>query len=424
MFNRPIFLTVCNGAGRLVNFFLYLLIANFYGASRETDWFFFVYAVAYFFIGVCYYATESALVPAWHQMPENDHSPMFRSAVCLAFYALPVMSFFLLVSGFVVAPQRGIILPDSRMMALAACVVLALQPSLAFLSSLFSSYRQYRRQYLLPTVHLTLRTAGVLAVLLLARQRTILVLALAYLAGELLRLLGLQFGQPWRQKAGELAAPASKSFWSVYGPVAWMTLALMCTVINPVIDLAMVGKFRGGSVTLVEYAGRLRGMPVLALGGLLIYFLGEWSHQHHQQGGRLPWRQVRSTVVKLVLFCVPVVALLMAMEKTWVPLVFFSGKFGQEDLHQLQRLLYCYFPGVPFLAGSMVLSRALLVVQKARLVAFVTLVAAAGNIIFNLGFMRLLGLPGVALSTTLVDVFVCGMYFFLARRLLPMEPAG
>ena len=192
----------------------------------------------------------------------------------------------------------------------------------------------------------------------------------------------------------------------------------MCTLINPVIDLAMVGDFRGGSVTLVEYAGRLRGMPVLALGGLLVYFLGEWSHQHYQQGKLLAWHQVRKSVVKLFLFCLPVVIFLMMSEKLWVPLVFFSRKFTFADQLQLRQLLYWYFPGVVFLAGSLVLSRAILVIQQAKVMALVTLAAAGINIILNLLLIKMMGLAGVALSTTLVDIFVCLMYYLVVRWFL------
>ncbi len=417
MVGKPVFLTFLNVIGRVLNFVLYLVIANIFGASQSTDWFFFVYAVAYFFIGISYYATESALVPAWHQLPEEEHPQMFRSAVRLSFYALPVIVFLLFVSGFFIAPRQGIVRPNSMAMVLVICVVLALQPSLAFLSSFFSSYRQFNRQYALPTVHLTLRTVGVLAILFLVPYRTIMVLAIAYLTGELFRLTCLQSVQFWKKKPCESPAFSKNSFWLVYGHVVWMTVALMCMVINPVIDLAMVGKFRGGSVTLVEYAARLRGMPVLALGGLLVYFLGEWSHQHHRQDKKLDWQQVNNSFVKLILFCFPAVILLMISEKIWVPLVFFSKKFSSEDLYQLQQLLYWYFPGVVFLAGSLILSRAILVIQRAKLMAFITLIAAGLNVVCNLVFLKIMGLAGVALSTTLVDTFVCVMYYLVARQL-------
>jgi putative peptidoglycan lipid II flippase len=356
------------------------------------------------------------LVPAWHQLSENEHPKVFCSATRLAFYALPVIGFILFFNGFFMAPQQGINLPESKVTALTICLVLALQPSLAFLSSFFSSYRQFKRQYVLPTVHLTMRTVGVLAVLFLVPDRTIMILSLAYLAGELFRLICLQDGRLRGKKTGEYTGFLGKSSRLFYGHAGWMTVALMCTVINPVIDLAMVGDFREGSVTLVEYAGRLRGMPVLALGGMLVYFLGEWSHQHHQEGQVLAWNQIQRSVVKLVLFCLPVVLFLMVSEKMWVPLVFFSKKFINEDLLQLQQLLYWYFPGVIFLAGSLVLSRAILVIQQAKIMALVTMIAAGLNIILNLLLIKVMGLAGVALSTTLVDVFVCLMYYLVVRR--------
>jgi putative peptidoglycan lipid II flippase len=415
----PVTLSILNFFGRVANFVLYLVVANLYGASQQTDWFFFVYAVAYFFIGICYYATESSLVAVWHRLPVDEHREVFRMAVGLSFWSMPLVTISLFISGLLVAPLQGIMPPDSKVVVITVCLLLAWQPSLAFLTSFFSSYRQYSRRYCLPTIHLSLRTVGVLGAILLF-PGTVSGLAFAYLAGELVRLICLQDCQFWRgwNWSDCLKLSSKDYFWSIYGHVVWMTIALLCTVVNPVVDLAMVGRFSGGTVTLVEYAGRLRGMPVLALGGLLVYFLGEWSHQHYRKNNSLDWSHVNRVFWWLVLFSLPAVGFLMVTEKFWVPLIFFSEKFSVNDLWQLRQLLYWYFPGVIFLAGSMVLSRALLVIEKARRMALVTLVAVALNIVCNLIFIDFMGVKGVAFSTSIVDVFVCLCFYLMVRSSL------
>jgi putative peptidoglycan lipid II flippase len=77
-----------------------------------------------------------------------------------------------------------------------------------------------------------------------------------------------------------------------------------------------------------------------------------------------------------------------------------------------------YFPGVPFLAVALVLSRAILVLKQARLLAFVSLTAMVVNIVANMILLRVTGLHGVAMSTSTVDIFVFVCYFIFVRRML------
>lgn len=410
-----VLLSIANICGRGFNFVLFLVIANCYGANPATDWFFFTYGIAYFFIGVCYYATESALVPVWHQMPEVQHLAFGKRAFYLAAGALPVIIFIMFFGALLVAPARGINIPGSPWSASLIIVILAVQPGIAFLASLFSSFHQYRQHYFRPTVHLALRTIGVLAVLALWRRADIVVLAIAFLAGEIVRLVLLwpvELRGVFQKLSDNMAVDR---FWSAYRNVAWMTLALAGTVINPLVDLAMVGHLAAGSVTLVEYAGRLRGVPVLAFGGILVWLLGSWARQHYQEGRPLAWQPVNRATRKALLVCVPVVLLLMVSINWWVPLIFRSARFEMKESSGLANLLWWYFPGVPFLAGSLILSRALLLIQQARLLAIISLLAMIVNLFANLLFIRLLDLPGVALATTVVDCCFFGACWFVAR---------
>jgi peptidoglycan biosynthesis protein MviN/MurJ (putative lipid II flippase) len=209
-----------------------------------------------------------------------------------------------------------------------------------------------------------------------------------------------------------------KTFSHIYRNVGWMTLALACTVVNPLIDLAMVGPFASGSVSLVEYAGRLRGMPVLAMGGVLILLLGDWARQHHGDGHLLGWNSVRRVCYMTVIFCVPAVIVLLVTMDWWVPFIFRSPMFAAADIDMVKRLLLWYFPGVPFLAVAVVLSRAILVLKQARLLAFVSLTAVVVNIVANMILLSVIGLHGVAMSTSTVDIFVFVCYFFFVRRTL------
>jgi putative peptidoglycan lipid II flippase len=415
MKKSPTVLSVWNLAGRVTNSFLFIAIANLYGTSQHTDWFFFVYAVAYFFIGISYYSTESALVAVWHKLPISEHADLFRAAWHIFIYYSLAIFLILEFFGLFLAPIHGIPYPEV-MTAAFICFILSLQPSLAFFSSFFSSYKQFQQKYIFPILHLSFRTVGVLFFLLFFQNRTITILALSYLFGEVVRLSFLMDKKLIKNVFKESVSADTRSFKTVYSHVSWMTIALMGTVINPVIDLAMVGRFGDGSVTLVEYANRLRGIPVLALSGLAVYYLGEWSHQHNRTINKLTWNTVNRALKPVLFLSVPAVIVLIVSEPIWIPLVFFSKKFSTEAISQLQNLLYWYFPGVIFLAGNLILSRAALVVQQEKTMAFITVAASVVNVVLNFFLLRMIGLEGVALATTIVEFFSFAALYMVVKK--------
>lgn len=415
MKNSPAVLSAWNLVGRITNSFLFIAIANLYGTNQHTDWFFFVYAVAYFFIGISYYSTESALVAAWHKLPASEHADLFRAAWHLSIYYGFAILLILESVGLFLAPIHGIPYPEVITAAF-ICFILSFQPSLAFLSSCFSSYKQFQQKYIFSILHLSFRTVGVLFFLLFFQNRTITILALSYLFGEVVRLSFLMDKKLIKKVFKESVSADTRSLKNVYSHVSWMTIALMGTVINPVIDLAMVGRFSDGSVTLVEYANRLRGIPVLALSGLAVYYLGEWSHQHNRTTNKLAWNTVNSVLKSILFLSVPSIIFLIISEPIWVPLVFFSKKFSVESLIKIQTLLYWYFPGVIFLAGNLILSRAALVVQQEKTMAFITVAASVVNVALNFFLLRMIGLEGVALATTIVEFFSFAALYMAVKR--------
>jgi len=417
MKNSPAALSVWNLVGRATNSFLFIVIANLYGTNQYTDWFFFIYAVAYFFIGISYFSTESALVSAWHKLPVDEHPDLFRAALHLSIYYCFLSFIAIGAAGLFFAPIYGIQYHHSVTKVIFICFVLSLQPSTAFISSFFSSYKQFQQKYIFPVLHLSFRTVGVLFFLLFFKNRTIVTLSLAYLFGEAVRLIFLADKKILSIFFDKKILNINlNKFKAVYSHVSWMTIALMGTVINPVIDLAMVGRFGDGSVTLVDYANRLRGIPVLALGGLTVYYLGEWSYQHNRTGDKIKWNVVRLALKKVMLLSFLFIVILTATESIWVPKIFFSKEFSPEAVYKLQTLLYWYFPGVLFLAGNSILSRAALVLQKEKLMAFITITASFGNVILNYFLLRKIGIEGVALSTTIVEFLSFSVLYIAVRK--------
>lgn len=275
---------------------------------------------------------------------------------------------------------------------------------------------QYKQKYVLPTIHLAIRSAGILPLILTDYCSSILCLSASFLAGETLRLSFL-YKREYLQKPPPDDKDAQRNIArEVTKSTIWMSMGLSLVIANPLIDLIMVGRLGEGSASLVEYAGRLRGLPVLAFNGILILLLGEWANQYAK--GTLKWKNVsRCFSGSLIIASAGVVALGLSIDH-WLSFIFFSNKFTDEELSALKMLLLYYFAGIPMLIGVFVLTRVLVIYQRFRIFTAITVSGFLLNIFFNFLFINIFGLHGVAMSTSVVDLISAVSLYTVSRKLV------
>lgn len=409
MFGQSIYLSVLNLAGRASNFLLYLLIANKFGTSQNTDWFFLVYAIIYYIITIFVRSVENALVPLLNKYGVGCAEIFLRTSILTGIWSIPGVTLATCFFGFIIVPMGfDINPPQYYSLSIVVCLILSIQPGIALLSSFFSSYLQARQRYTLPTIQLAIRSLGIIPCLIFPWCKSILCLAVAFLIGELTRLIVLgKIALPKIvQSKATTISPKVIAHNIAFAQIGWIALSLGSTQLNPAIDMAMVGGLGEGSVTLVNYVEKLRGFPILALNGIFVLLLGEWSKQHHKDAIPLTFQKVAKTSLIIIsitsLFIIPLIVFI----DTWLPVVFFSDQFTENEINILKKLFIFYSPGIPVLAGFFIVTNALLVYQKPKILALVALISIGLNIPFNLLFIEHFGIPGVALSTTCIDCII------------------
>lgn len=419
MLDKAISLTFINLIGRLINFVLFIVIANKFGATASTDWFFFNYGIVYFFTGVLFNASEYTLVPIWNKTIESDHKSIFAQLLGYKKIISFTTIIIIFLSSFIISPLLGVKIPDINLKTLIIiCIILGAQPTLAYSASIFSSYLQYKRKYILPTIHLTIRSIGILPIILYNDCNNIFCLAASFLFGEALRLTFLYKKKFIASDNTLIPKDQTATISHIARSTVWMSAALSLIVANPLIDIAMVGMLDEGSVSLVEYAGRLRGLPALAFNGVLILLLGEWSNQHLKTSSKLKWENISGYLYFSILLASLFSLILIFSVDKWITVVFFSSKFTNTDITYLKNLLTIYLIGLPMLIGTFILTRIIIIFQQYRVFTAITFTGFSMNILLNYVFIRSHGLIGVALSTTLVDCLMMVALFALCKKML------
>jgi len=400
---------------RLFNFLLFWLIVNKLGASGETDWFFFVYGFVYFFVSTIFFSLEFALVPTWPLLSEKERERFWQTCIFFGLTGTLLLQLIGVPFSLYLPGLFGFSSSFSYGHTIFLSVILFLQPPLAFFSALHCSLLQSSGRYFWPITHISWRTLGVVPILLLPFCNGITWVGIAYLIGELLRFLVLMGAKGSNGISFRLLRPIEISpFKKYFEAIGWMALMISASALNPYIDLVMVGRLGAGDATLVEYAARLRGMPVLLLSGTLTILLGDWSRKYVQE---LSWNQVTRYAWRLGLCGLIMGGVLILSQPYWIPLVFTVKKFDSGLLNTIHRLMVWYILGTPFLLITGALGRGFMVLRQFRLLAVMGVLSVFVNVILNVMFIEMFGVQGVAISTALLDLFLSSAYFLSGKML-------
>jgi putative peptidoglycan lipid II flippase len=188
---------------------------------------------------------------------------------------------------------------------------------------------------------------------------------------------------------------------------------------NFLVDQAMAAMLATGSVAALNYGNRVMQLPLViasaALGTALMPHLS-------QLAALRDWRELNRTVrrfIKLTFFItLPITGCLIFFSKPIVSLLFYRGAFTAADVVVVSRVQTFYALQLPSYLVSIIVVRLISSVQANQLLLFATIINLVMNIGLNYTFMRWLGLPGIALSTSVVYLLSTTLcYLVIMRRL-------
>ena len=230
----------------------------------------------------------------------------------------------------------------------------------------------------------------------------ILCLALAYTFGEIVRLTVMaSTGWHHHGKISLVRWPHFGDFSESFMAIGWMGMMVCAACANTYIDFLMVGHLKNGSATLVEYAGRLHLMPIIVFNGMLVVLLGDWSRN---EGGNLTWDKIQKGALLTGGLSIVLCVIIIITRGYWLPIVFLSSQFPEQQYLTINNLMFWYLLGGPFVITTNVISRGFLVWRKFKLLTCIGILSVFINVIFNKIFINIYGVKGVAMSTMGLDV--------------------
>jgi putative peptidoglycan lipid II flippase len=312
--------------------------------------------------------------------------------------------------------------PPLQTLALALIPALALHLVLVALSFLLTALLNASHRFLAAPLASALAMGTTLAVL--AATRTpfgVRAIPWAQLAGELVSVAALlvflvtRAGLRFRPSL-RLPDPVRRFLRQMPAHLGGQAI----TRLNPLVDQLFAGlAAAAGGTTLLKLSGDVAGGPTALLQAALLPVLLSHLSEHVAHGDLLSFRrQVRRTAATVFLVMAAVTAGLVLLRGPALRLLYLRGAMTPAAVEAMQPILVAHVAGLPGFGVLLVLARAHIAAGNTRIMVSMGALNAGMNLALNALLVGPLGLPGIALATSVTNALVAVVFWVRLRPLL------
>jgi putative peptidoglycan lipid II flippase len=401
-----------------------LIVARRFGTGDDLDAFLLAFALAVYVAGSFRSAFFSAFVPrfidAHARRGDQGANELLARALFVHLGWLAVAAATLaLLSGPIVAMLGGAFPPDKRELTRLILVTLAPFVVLDGLSGIYASVLNARGRFVTAALVTTVPPVVTLVVVAGWSGRFgVYALVGGAVFGAAIEALVSAFlvKREGLRVRPSLTGPGAEGL-GVFKAFALLTGALALMGANTVIDQAMAAGAGPGSVAALGFAAKIPA-AVLGLAGLA---LGTTTLPHY--AGMAAERRfddmaasMRRHAAKIAASSIAVAVVLAVVSRPLVKLLFEHGSFHAEDTARVAAIQSLYALQIPGFLVGMVAGRYLIALGRDRWLFAVAAMNFVLNLAGNVVLLKLMGLPGIALSTSLFYTVAALVLLVLCRR--------
>ena len=250
-----------------------------------------------------------------------------------------------------------------------------------------------------------------------------LIIAALMAGGELVRALTLIRELKTRSAvlpaSGADAPPAPLPFWRVAAPSA---LSLVVAAASPLVDRAVAAPLSPGSVTVIDLGERVFQVPLTVLAASLVLVAGtHWAELGRSDVPALR-AHVRRTMGRGVVVAVGLMVLVLLAVGAAALVV--GRHFAGTSTIRFVGVVSFLMAGLPAAYLINAGARFLTATRTTYLLPAFALVSFSTNLVFDLVGAQLLGVEGIALSSTIYRCVNAVLYVLVVHRLLGTRFAG
>jgi putative peptidoglycan lipid II flippase len=431
IFSAALTVATMTVAVKVVAMFKDIVLAHHFGAGDALDVFYIALLVPNFLSSAVGEAFGNSFIPVYIELRETQGDEtaqrMLSSLTCCSLAAFVGISVILAISYGGLLPVIGSGFDQAKLgLARVLLMPLLMWLGLCGITALWHSVLVAHERFSVSAIAPILTPLAIIATLVgFASRWGVYAVAVGTLLGGFGDLIfcGVALRRP-----GLSLLPR----WYGFSPALFKVFRQFAPMLNSnllmgsatVVDQTMAGMLNPGSVAAFNYANKLVTVPIwIGVNSLSMAVFPSLS----RLSAREDWpgmRHVLRTYSWLVLLLsLPLTFILVRYSEPLVALVFKGGKFTVYDVRLVAhvQMLLC-LQILPYALGILYV-RALSALKHNQVMMWGTVINIVVNAVLNLVFMRIIGLPGIALSTSFVYLISCGFLWFMLDRVLRRHEA-
>lgn len=190
--------------------------------------------------------------------------------------------------------------------------------------------------------------------------------------------------------------------------------------LNNIVDKALGSTLPSGSLSGLTYASNLTNVVISTLIISLSTVLYPSLTEQFSRGDRTAFcTQLETALASLSALLIPISCITMLDAESIVSAVYARGSFDQTAVAYTTAALICYAPIFFFSGIRELVSRAFFAMQDTKTPMRNSALGVLCNIVCSLALVRWLGLRGIALGTTVSTALISVLHLVQAQRKLP-----
>lgn len=411
--------------GKVGAFLRDVLLSQTFGAGLQTDAFFIANAIPGLVFGGVFATISLVFLPLYIRETSDDDDTQNRFIKTAFFFYLGLAAGLSLLTIIFAAPLTAMIAPQATPETKALATVLTRIMALGFVFTswvgLQNAIQQAHKAFIWPVAVPVYNHVAVISGILIAAATggSVAVVAIAATAGWALQSpLQWMFARKYfklriGQKTGMQGALIRK--------LLWLSIPVFISVsldqINTILDLFLGAAFGEGAASHLSYAFRL----TILIGGIfslpIAFFVFPYLSDAMKISNIQQTQRLLTRGIGLVLALnMPMMVYGYVQADALVSLLFQRGEFDAQDTANTAAAFRLYVIGTLFMGLREVLNRVFMAEQNAKLLIVFSAVAFAVNLFSSIYFQRTMGLPGIALGTTLGAIIFVVLQVVYIRR--------
>ena len=402
-----------------------LLVASFFGRGDDIEAFLIGFLLPSMFVSLVGTTLMSALVPTFIEVQEKDGREAVNKVLSSAMLVTLAMLLGVTLVLATVGPFALSILASgfsAEKLALTRHLYFALLPYVIVngLVLVWGAILNAGERFVLPALTPVLTPISIALVLLSCKSLGVGSLVIGTYVGAVLEAVllavalsksGMSFNCRWFGMSSYI-----RQILRQYPP---LLLAATVSSGNIIVDQAMAAMLVGGSVAALSYGMKMTSMlgtlAATSLSTAIIPYLSRMTAQEDWAGCRRSLKVF--TRIVLIVF-IPVALGIAALSTPIVHLLFQRGAFTSADTAIVAKVQAMSCLQVPFMAAGLMYTRLLSAMKRNNIVMWIGCLNLLLDVIYNIVFIRLMGVAGIALSTSVFCLTSYALKAYIVHRML------